>query len=146
MEVHIAGEADEAGIVQAHDAVNGTALYGGDAGLLIIEEDELEVVDAGRATPVVLVGVHDGAVAGDDLIQDEWSGAIEIDADILRARLENDEFVVGQVVEKVWIRLAQGDGDLVVAGGCEGGRGDQAGHQCFPNQDATESSRAHRRR
>ena len=33
------------------------------------------------------------------------------DADILRARLQNDEFIVGQVVEEIGVRRAQPDFD-----------------------------------
>ena len=115
MEIHIAAETEEAGVVQAHDAIDAAALHGGDARLLVIKIDELEAVDARRPAPIIRIGAQDGAVAGDHFFKHKGTGAIELHADVLSAGLENDELVVRQVVEKVRIRLAQANGDGVLA-------------------------------
>ena len=131
VEVGVAAEAQEAGVVEAHDAVSGSALHGGDARLLIVKEDKLQAVDAGRAAPIALVGAHDGAVASDDRFQHKRSRAVEVDANVLGAALENDKFVVGQVIQKVRVRLAEGDADLILAGVFKGRVRDQAGECAF---------------
>ena len=145
IEAHIAGESEETGIIQPQYAIDAAALYRGDTSLLIIKEDELKLIDARRAAPVISVGAHDRAVAGQQFLKHKWSGAVEGSADILRARLQNHELVIGQVVQKIGIGRAKRESDGIVTGRSHRiDRCQEAGDRALRFDDATESSRAHR--
>ena len=106
----------ETGIIQPQYAIDAAALHRGDTSLLIIKEDELKLIDARRAAPVIGVGAHDCAVAGQHFLQRKWSGAVEGSANILRARLQDHELVIGQVVQKIGIGFAKRESDGIFTG------------------------------
>ena len=103
IEAEIPAEVEEAEIVEPQDAIGYPALDRGDRRLLVIEEEKLQRLDAGRATPVMGIGFHHQRGRRDQVVHDEGTGAVEFDAGILRARFEHDDLVLCQAIEKVGI-------------------------------------------
>lgn len=107
IEADIPAEIEETEIIQPRDAIGDTSLHRRDGRLLVIEEEKLQRLDAGRATPVMRIGFYQRAVAGDQLRHDEGSGAVKHDSRILCASLEHDYLALGESIEKIGIGRVQ---------------------------------------
>ena len=115
----IAGEVEEAVVVEAQNAIGNAALHRGNRRLLVVKEEEFKRVDCWRAAPIILIRSHDRAVARDQLFHDERAAAVEDFAGILSARFENDDLVLRQTIEKIRVGRIKLEYDRMIAAGLD---------------------------